>query len=201
MRVLQDQEFERVGGNQTLKVNVRLVAATNRDLAKMVKEGTFRADLYYRLNVFPIRMPALSERPTDIPLLARFFLDKFARKMGKSVRDLSPKACERLLRYSWPGNIRELQNVIERATILARGPLLEIDDALELRLEDQETSIVPDQLISFEDMERSYILKVLERTQWVIEGEQGAAAILDLNPSTLRSRMQKLNIRKAKFSA
>ncbi len=201
LRVLQDQEFERVGGNQTLKVNVRLVAATNRDLAKMVKEGTFRADLYYRLNVFPIRMPALSERPTDIPLLARFFLDKFARKMGKSVRDLSPKACERLLRYPWPGNIRELQNVIERATILARGPLLEIDDALELRLEDQETSIVPDQLISFEDMERSYILKVLERTQWVIEGEQGAAAILDLNPSTLRSRMQKLNIRKAKFSA
>ncbi len=201
LRVLQDQEFERVGGNQTLKVNVRLVAATNRDLAKMVKEGTFRADLYYRLNVFPIRMPALSERPTDIPLLARFFLDKFARKMGKSVRDLSPKACERLLRYPWPGNIRELQNVIERATILARGPLLEIDDALELRLEDQETSIVPDQLISFEDMERSYILKVLERTRWVIEGEQGAAAILDLNPSTLRSRMQKLNIRKAKFSA
>ena len=201
LRVLQDQEFERVGGNQTLKVNVRLVAATNRDLAKMVKEGTFRADLYYRLNVFPIRMPALSERPTDIPLLARFFLDKFARKMGKSVRDLSPKACERLLRYPWPGNIRELHNVIERATILARGPLLEIDDALELRLEDQETSIVPDQLISFEDMERSYILKVLERTRWVIEGEQGAAAILDLNPSTLRSRMQKLNIRKAKFSA
>ncbi len=201
LRVLQDQEFERVGGNQTLKVNVRLVAATNRDLAKMVKEGTFRADLYYRLNVFPIRMPALSERPTDIPLLARFFLDKFARKMGKSVRDLSPKACERLLRYPWPGNIRELQNVIERATILARGPLLEIDDALELRLEDQETKNVPDSLISFEDMERSYILKVLERTCWVIEGEQGAAAILDLNPSTLRSRMQKLNIRKAKFSA
>ena len=201
LRVLQDQEFERVGGTQTLKVNVRLVAATNRDLARMVKEGSFRADLYYRLNVFPIRMPSLCERPSDIPLLARFFLDKFARKMGKPIRDLSPKACERLLRYSWPGNIRELQNVIERAAILARGPLLEIDDALELRLEDQETSIVPDQLISFEDMERSYIFKVLERTRWVIEGEQGAAAILDLNPSTLRSRMQKLNIRKPKSPA
>ena len=201
LRVLQDQEFERVGGTQTLTVNVRLVAATNRDLAKMVKDGGFRADLYYRLNVFPIRLPSLCERPTDIPLLARFFLDKFARKMGKSIRDLAPRASERLLRYSWPGNIRELQNVIERAAILARGPLLEIDDALELRLEDQETGIVSDQLISFEDMERSYILKVLERTRWVIEGEQGAAAILDLNPSTLRSRMQKLNIRKAKSSA
>ncbi|HRD67941.1 MAG TPA: sigma 54-interacting transcriptional regulator [Candidatus Competibacter sp.] len=201
LRVLQDQEFERVGGTQTLKVNVRLVAATNRDLAKMIKEGGFRADLYYRLNVFPIRLPSLCERPTDIPLLARFFLDKFARKMGKSIRDLSPRACDRLLRYSWPGNIRELQNVIERAAILARGPLLEIDNALELRLEDQETKTIPEQLVSFEDMERAYILKVLERTRWVIEGEQGAAAILDLNPSTLRSRMQKLNIRKAKSTA
>ncbi len=201
LRVLQDQEFERVGGTQTLKVNVRLVAATNRDLAKMVKEGGFRADLYYRLNVFPIRLPSLRERSTDSPLLARFFLDKFARKMGKSIRDLSPRACERLLGYSWPGNIRELQNVIERAAILARGSLLEIDNALELRLEDQEPKNTPDQLIPFEDMERAYILKVLERTRWVIEGEQGAAAILDLNPSTLRSRMQKLNIRKPKSTA
>ncbi|MDS4030993.1 MAG: sigma 54-interacting transcriptional regulator [Candidatus Contendobacter sp.] len=198
LRVLQDQEFERVGGTQTLKVNVRLVAATNRDLAKMVKEGGFRADLYYRLNVFPIRLPSLCERPTDIPLLARFFLDKFTRKMGKSIHDLSPKASERLLRYSWPGNIRELQNVIERAAILTRGSLLEIDNALELRLEDQETKSASEQWVSFEEMERAYILKVLERTRWVIEGEQGAAAILDLNPSTLRSRMQKLNIRKPK---
>jgi PAS domain S-box-containing protein len=201
LRVLQDQEFERVGGTQTLKVNVRLVAATNRELEKMVKEGAFRADLYYRLNVFPIRMPSLCERPTDIPLLARFFLDQFARKMGKSVRDLSPKACERLLHYPWPGNIRELQNVIERATILARGPLLEIDGALELRLEEREAMGSPEPLGSLEAMERDYILKVLERTRWVIEGEQGAAAILDLNPSTLRSRMQKLNIRKPKFPA
>ncbi len=200
LRVLQDQEFERVGGTQTLKVNVRLVAATNRDLARMVKEGEFRADLYYRLNVFPIRLPSLCERPTDIPLLARFFLDKFAPKMGKSIRDLSPRAREQLLRYSWPGNIRELQNVIERATILARGPLLEIDNALELRMDDRETSNIPEQWVPFEAMERAYILKVLERTHWVIEGEQGAAAILDLNPSTLRSRMQKLNIRKAKPS-
>jgi PAS domain S-box-containing protein len=202
LRVLQDQEFERVGGAQTLKVNVRLIAATNRELEKMVQEGTFRADLYYRLNVFPIRLPSLSERPTDIPSLARFFLSKFAPKMGKSIRDLSPRACERLLRYSWPGNIRELQNVIERATILAHGPLLEIDNALELRMDDREVAArAPEQLGSLEAMERAYILQVLERAHWVIEGEQGAAAILGLNPSTLRSRMQKLNIRKPKFPA
>ncbi len=201
LRVLQDQEFERVGGTHTLKVNVRLVAATNRDLAKMVKEGSFRTDLYYRLNVFPIRLPSLRERPSDIPLLVRYFLDKFARKMNKSIRDLSPNARERLLQYSWPGNIRELQNVIERATILARGPLLEIDNALELRLDDQDAKNASQPLASLEAMERAYILQVLESTGWVIEGESGAAAILDLNPSTLRSRMQKLNIRKPKFPA
>ena len=201
LRVLQDQEFERVGGTQTLKVDVRLVAATNRDLAKMVKNGDFRADLYYRLNVFPIRLPSLSERPSDIPLLARYFLDKFARKMGKPIHDLSPQARERLLRYSWPGNIRELQNVIERATILARGSLLEIDNALELRLDDREAAPSSQPLGSLEAMERAYILQVLERTGWAIEGEAGAGGVLDLNPSTLRSRMQKLNLRKPKASA
>ena len=200
LRVLQDQEFERVGGTQTLKVNVRLIAATNRDLARMVKEGIFRADLYYRLNVFPIRLPSLRERPDDIPLLARHFLNKFAKKMGKTIHDLSPKACEQLLRYPWPGNIRELQNVIERATILTRGSLLEIGNALETRSDDQDMTDIPGQepFGSLEAMERAYILKVLERTLWVIEGTQGAAAILDINPSTLRSRMQKLNIRKPK---
>ena len=200
LRVLQDQEFERVGGTQTLKVNVRLVAATNRDLARMVKDSQFRADLYYRLNVFPIRLPSLCERPTDIPLLARYFLDRFAKKMAKTIHDLSPQACGQLLRYSWPGNIRELQNVIERATILARGPLLEIGNALDPRLEAPDTAgpVALEPVGSLEAMERAYILQVLERTRWVIEGEQGAAAILDLNPSTLRSRMQKLNIRKPK---
>ena len=201
LRVLQDQEFERVGGTVTLKVNVRLVAATNRDLAKMVKDGGFRADLYYRINVFPIRLPSLRERPADIPLLARHFLEKFARKMGKSIHDLTPSSCERLLRYSWPGNIRELQNVIERAAILARGSLLDIDNALELRLDDPNAPNAPQPLVSLETMERDYILQVLERTGWVIEGELGAAAILDLNPSTLRSRMQKLSIRKPKYPA
>jgi len=168
----------------------------------MVKDSQFRADLYYRLNVFPIRLPSLCERPTDIPLLARYFLDQFAKKMGKTIHDLSPQACGQLLRYAWPGNIRELQNVIERATILARGPLLEIGNALDPRLEAPDTAgpAALEPVGSLEAMERAYILQVLERTRWVIEGEQGAAAILDLNPSTLRSRMQKLNIRKPKSS-
>lgn len=204
LRVLQDQEFERVGGTHTLKVNVRLIAATNRDLVKMVKDGVFRADLYYRLNVFPIRLPSLRERSSDILLLARYFLEKFTRKMNKSIRDISPKASERLLHYPWPGNIRELQNVIERAAILARGSLLEIDNALDLRLDDDQENATAlnasstSALVSFEAMERAYLLQVLERTSWVIEGDQGAATILDLNPSTLRSRMQKLGIRKPK---
>ncbi len=198
LRVLQDQEFERVGGTRTLKVDVRLIAATNRDLARMVKNGQFRADLYYRLNVFPIRLPSLCERPTDIPLLARYFLGQCAKKMGKTIRDLSPQAHGQLLRYAWPGNIRELQNVIERAAILAKGPLLDLGAALDPRLEAPETAgpAAPEPLGSLEAMERTYILQVLERSRWVIEGEQGAAAILDLNPSTLRSRMQKLNLRK-----
>ncbi len=198
LRVLQDQEFERVGGNRTLKVDVRVIAATNRDLAAMVKENAFRTDLYYRLNVFPIRLPALRERQADIPLLARHFLDGFAKKMGKPVRDITPKAQERLRRYPWPGNVRELQNVIERAVILAQGILLDVDEALALRLDAQGGTELLETAGSLEAMERAYILKVLEETGWVIEGPQGAAAILDLKPSTLRSRMQKLNIRKPK---
>ena len=198
LRVLQEQEFERVGGNRTLKVDVRVIAATNRDLAAMVRDGDFRTDLYYRLNVFPIRLPALRERQTDILLLARHFLDGFARKMGKPVRDITPKAQERLRRYPWPGNVRELQNVIERAVILTQGILLDVDEALDLRLEAKEGAELTEAAGSLEAMERTYILKILEETGWVIEGPQGAVAILDLKPSTLRSRMQKLNIRKPK---
>ena len=198
LRVLQDQEFERVGGSRTLKADVRVIAAINRDLAAMVEDGAFRSALYYRLNVFPIRLPALRERQTDILLLARYFLDGFAKKMGKPVREITPKARERLQRYPWPGNVRELQNVIERAVILAQGVLLDVDNALELRLEDKGGAELAAAAGSLEAMERAYILKVLEETGWMIEGPQGAAAILDLKPSTLRSRMQKLNIRKPK---
>ena len=195
LRVLQDQEFERVGGSRSLKVNVRVIAATNRRLAETVKAGTFRSDLFYRLNVFPLPLPPLRERQSDIPLLARHFLKHFANKMGKPIRDFSPRALERLTCYDWPGNVRELQNVIERAVILAQGPLLEVDQSLALHLEDP--AVQPSfKAGTLEEMERSYILKVLEDCRWVIEGKAGAAAMLDLKPSTLRSRMQKLNIRK-----
>jgi formate hydrogenlyase transcriptional activator len=195
LRVLQDQEFERVGGNRSLKVNVRVIAATNCNLAETVKAGTFRSDLFYRLNVFPLQLPSLRERQSDIPLLARHFLKHFAQKMGKPIRDFSPRALERLTHYAWPGNVRELQNVIERAVILAQGPLLEVDQSLALHLEDPAAQ--PSFKVgTLEEMERNYILKVLKEYRWVIEGEAGAAARLGLKPSTLRSRMQKLAIRK-----
>ncbi|MDQ2695007.1 MAG: sigma 54-interacting transcriptional regulator [Pseudomonadota bacterium] len=194
LRALQEQAFERVGGTRTLKVNVRVIAATNRDLEEMVKAGQFRADLYYRLNVFPIRVPALRERAVDIPLLARHFLARFARRLGRPLRDIAPDSLERLRRYPWPGNIRELQNVIERAVILCKGRLLEVDNALDLRL--AETPAAPANARTLVDIERAHILAVLEETRWMIEGERGAARILGLNPSTLRSRLQKLNIRK-----
>jgi PAS domain S-box-containing protein len=194
LRVLQDHEFERVGGTRSIRVNVRVVAATNRDLAEMVKAGTFRSDLFYRLNVFPIHLPPLRERKTDIPLLARHFLRGFAKRMGKSLRDIAPASQERLMRYPWPGNVRELQNVIERAAILSPGPWLEVDGALNLRLGESP----PEALLAgtLEQVERAYVLKVLQENHWVIEGEQGAANILGMKPSTLRSRMQKLGIRK-----
>jgi len=197
LRVLQDQEFERVGGSKSIRVNVRVIAATNRGLAEMVKAGEFRSDLFYRLNVFPLQLPPLRERREDIPLLARYFLAKFAHKMGKPVTAITPQSLERLLNYAWPGNVRELQNVIERAVILARGTMLEIDGALAMRLGGAVSEpTVTTAAGSLEAVERAHILKVLNDTQRVIEGERGAARILELKPSTLRSRMQKLGIRK-----
>jgi transcriptional regulator with GAF, ATPase, and Fis domain len=196
LRVLQEQEFERVGGSRPIKVDARVIAATNRDLAEMVKHGEFRADLYYRLNVFPIRIPPLRERHEDIPVLARHFLQQLARKLGKPLVDLTPRSLTRLQVYPWPGNVRELQNVIERATILASGPLVDIDDALDMRLEASAGAEAPLHRGTLEDVEPSYITQVLDASHWTIEGERGAAAILDLHPSTLRSRMQKLNIKR-----
>ncbi|CAL1241668.1 sigma 54-interacting transcriptional regulator [Candidatus Methylocalor cossyra] len=190
LRVLQEQRFERVGGSATLEVDVRIVAATNRDLAAEVEAGRFRRDLFFRLNVFPIRIPPLRERRTDIPLLARHFLAKFARKLGKPIAAIAPAAMERLLAYPWPGNVRELQNVIERAVILAQGPQLELGPALDLRL----AVNPPEPAGTLEEVERNHILRVLEETRWVIAGPRGAAAALGLAPSTLRSRMQKLGI-------
>ena len=195
LRVLQDQEFERVGGTRTLKVDARVITATNRDLGEMVKVGSFRSDLFYRLHVFPIEVPPLRERREDILLLVDYFLQKFARKLGKPLKAISERSMEQLVRYAWPGNIRELQNVIERAAVLARGPIVEIDKSLGMQLEAGVQ--VPLTGATLEAVERAHILRVLQDTGWVIEGKQGAAAILGLGPSTLRYRMQKLGIKRS----
>ena len=210
LRVLQEQEFEPIGSAKTRKVNVRLITATNRDLGVMVREGKFRSDLFYRLNVVPVTMPSLRQRVNDIPLLAMFFLEKFARKLGKPITGVTEETMARLCAYTWPGNIRELQNVIERGAALSPGALLVIDKSAlpgidaakggwlpEAEMIDaaggpRQTSNAPGS--SMEDIERQHILAVLQRTNWRIEGAQGAAKILDLQPSTLRSRMQKLGI-------
>jgi PAS domain S-box-containing protein len=193
LRVLQEQEFERVGGSETLRVDVRVIAATNRNLADEVGAGRFRSDLYYRLNVFPVEIPALRQRATDIPLLARFFLTKYAKKFGKRFDDIDATGLEQLRHYAWPGNVRELQNVIERAVILSQGPLLEIA-SLSVR---GIAGVQPERLGTLEAVEREHITRTLEATNWQISGTKGAAAILGMNPNTLRSRMLKLGISRA----
>jgi formate hydrogenlyase transcriptional activator len=193
LRVLQEGEFERVGSSLTIKVNVRVIAATNRNLQEAVKSGMFRADLFYRLNVFPLEVPALRERPQDIPLLVNFFLSKFAKSLGKEVRGVSQKSMENLSRYTWPGNIRELQNVIERAVVLAKGPVVQVDESMLQAHEPVAGSAFIDTL---ENTERNHIMRALGETNWVIHGKRGAAEILGINPSTLRSRMEKLGIKK-----
>ncbi|HEX4143058.1 MAG TPA: sigma 54-interacting transcriptional regulator [Pirellulales bacterium] len=201
LRILQEREFERLGGSQTIKVDVRIIAATNRDLLKAVREKTFREDLYYRLSVFPVALPPLRQRPDDIPLLAQFLVNKFAMRIGKRLTGISPQSIERLLAYTWPGNVRELENVLERAVILCQGPILEIDPALvsesgPLAAEAAQPATatnVPSTL-SLQDVESAHIRSVLERTNWVIDGNRGAATLLELHPNTLRSRMKKLGI-------
>ena len=203
LRVLQEQEFEPVGSSRTVRVDVRVIAATNRDLQAEVAAGRFRSDLFYRLNVFPIHLPALRDRVEDIPLLAHFFAGRFSKQIGKAVSDIHPETMARLVSYSWPGNIRELQNVIERAVILARADVLEIGtEALQQARPDRKLSVAvaphsttPEPPPStFEEMGRNHILSVLEKTNWQIEGDLGAARALDLHPNTLRSRMKKLGI-------
>jgi formate hydrogenlyase transcriptional activator len=192
LRVLQEGEFERVGSSQTIKVDARVIAATNRDLNEIVKNGTFRGDLFYRLNVFPLESPPLRERRDDISLLVSFFLSKFGKKLGKQVRGVSQKSMEALKNYSWPGNVRELQNVIERAVVVARGPVVQTDESM-LRAEDTSEISKVDTL---ENVERGHIIRALNETNWVIHGKKGAAEILGINPSTLRSRMEKLGIKR-----
>jgi PAS domain S-box-containing protein len=211
LRVLQEQEFEPIGSSRPIKVNVRVVAATNRDLEELVREKKFRADLYYRLNVVPLRIPPLRERMSDIPLLVTFFVQKFAGKMGKQVKSISHEAMQHLKNYSWPGNIRELQNVIERAVILAPGNTLVLAETLRPPHESQREELPASKVEvrnapakgaerqpegSLEDVERRHIESVLAKTNWMIEGERGAAKLLNINPSTLRSRMQKLQIKR-----
>jgi formate hydrogenlyase transcriptional activator len=190
LRVLQEREFERLGSTRTLRVDVRLVAATNSDLLRMVDDRRFRADLYYRLNVFPVVVPPLRERPEDIPLLVGYFTQQYAARMGKEIGTIPSEAMEQLCHYPWPGNIRELQNLIERAVILSPGPVLTIP------LEVLRSTARPPSLTAgtLEDTERQRILQVLEETNWVLSGPHGAAAKLGLKRPTLQFRMKKLGI-------
>ncbi|HEX7330426.1 MAG TPA: sigma 54-interacting transcriptional regulator [Pyrinomonadaceae bacterium] len=192
LRVLQEQEFERLGSSRTMRVDVRVVAATNADLAQMVDEKKFRSDLYYRLNVFPITVPPLRERPEDIPLLVHFFANKFAQQMRRPIESVPKETMAALVAYHWPGNIRELQNLIERAVILSRGSSLEIPLG-ELKLQAKSANH-SNGGATLETVERDHILKVLSDAKWVIGGPTGAAARLGINRTTLNHRMRKLGI-------
>jgi len=194
LRVLQEQTFERVGGTHTLHVDVRLIAATNRDLSAMVSEGSFRADLYYRLNVFPISIPPLRVRGGDVQLLAHYFLERMARKLGRDFRQIDGHSLDMLDGYSWPGNVRELQNVIERAAILTTGTTVRVSDMVFSQPPQLASAISDD--TTLDTVQRTHIIEVLEQCHWKIEGPHGAAAALGMKPSTLRYRMQKLGIEK-----
>ncbi|HEY3242033.1 MAG TPA: sigma 54-interacting transcriptional regulator [Phycisphaerae bacterium] len=191
LRILQEREFERVGGSTSLKADVRVIAGTNRDLVKAIHDGAFREDLYYRLNVFPIHLPALRERTEDIPLLVQFLLNKFCVRIGRTIEGVSEESMQRLIAYRWPGNVRELENVLERAVILATGKLLDVDP---MTVTSSSTEPASDSSASLEHVERDHISRVLGRTNWVIDGPRGAAKILGLHPNTLRSRLKKLGI-------
>jgi transcriptional regulator with GAF, ATPase, and Fis domain len=190
LRVLQEQEFERLGSGRTHQVDVRLVAATHRNLVEMVKRNEYRSDLYYRLNVFPVPLPPLRARREDIPALVEHFVEIYARRMGKQIDQISPETMSELTSYPWPGNIRELQNFIERSVILTSGNVLEPPLA-SLRNPTEVESVGP---ITMEDAERDHIRKTLEQTRWVVAGPNGAAARLGIKRSTLYFRMQKLGI-------
>ena len=201
LRVLQEQEIQRVGSGEVIKVDVRIIAATNRDLKQMVDEGKFRMDLFYRLNVFPLTVPPLRERKSDIPLLLAKFLSRLSKKLGKPLKGISEVSMELLMDYDWPGNIRELQNVIERSAILARSDIIDIDDALVpvtcsqlVMAHDDDNETTRPRFKTLAENEKDYIISVLEKLDWVIGGKKGAAEVLDIPSSTLRSRMKKLGI-------
>jgi formate hydrogenlyase transcriptional activator len=190
LRVLQEQEFERLGSTRTIRVDVRVIAATNRDLGRMVEEQEFRGDLYYRLKVFPITVPPLRERTEDIPLLVRHFTQKFAQRMKKRIESIPSEAMKALQHYPWPGNVRELENFVERSVILSRDSVLHVPlTELKTRPEDLTTSAE-----TLEAAEREHILRILKETRWVIAGPSGAAARLGMKRTTLQSKMQRLGI-------
>jgi len=205
LRVLQEREFERIGGNQTIKCDARIVAATNRDLAAAIAAGTFRQDLFYRLNVFPLTLPPLRARAEDIPLLVKFFVQKYGFRVGRRIESIDQATMDRLMCYPWPGNIRELENIIERALILAASPVLSIEAELlpssvpgMRKATDQPPPGGPGHdgaaANDLESVQREHILAVLRQSRWVVEGEQGAAVRLGMKPATLRHRMKKLGI-------
>lgn len=194
LRVLQDQEFERLGSTRTIRVNIRLIAATNRDLAKSVADHEFRSDLFYRLNVFPVRMPPLRERRTDIPLLVRYFVQKFARGMSKQIETIPTETIHALVDWEWPGNVRELENFMERSVILSSGPVLTVPLA-ELRPVYEQ----PSKASTLESLEREHIVRALRDTRGVISGVKGAAARLGLKRTTLQSRIQKMGISRTDY--
>jgi formate hydrogenlyase transcriptional activator len=203
LRVLQEREFEPVGSNRSVRVDVRIIAATNRNLRESISAGSFRSDLFYRLNVFPLEVPPLRERRTDIPQLAMFFLSRYSRNLGKRMEGISVATTERLKTYSWPGNVRELQNVIERALILSHGPVLDLENDLisvsaseALRGTGGEVADAA-RTKTLEEVERAHISTVLEQTRGVIEGANGAAKTLGMHPNTLRHRMEKLGIKRS----
>jgi formate hydrogenlyase transcriptional activator len=193
LRVLQEQTFERLGSTRTSRVNVRVVAATNRDLWRMVEQKEFRADLFYRLSVFPISLPPLRDRADDIPLLAQRFLAKFAERMNKVVNDIPAETMDAMLAYEWPGNVRELQNFIEHGVIVSRGPVFEMP-AVQLQ---RQRGGLPREGKTLEDATRAHILQVLNDTKWVVGGKYGAAARLGIARTTLLSKMRRLGIESA----
>jgi chemotaxis protein methyltransferase CheR len=190
LRVIQDGEFERLGSSDTIKVDVRVIAATNRNLEEEVHKGRFREDLWYRLSIFPITVPPLRERMEDISLLVDFFVDKIAKRLGKSIESIPTSVMNTLQDYQWPGNVRELENVLERAVINSSGPKLRLVDELKKPHNKDLTTTQK----TLEEVERDHMVRVLEQTNWKVSGKNGAAEILGLNRSTLRARIRKLGI-------
>ncbi len=192
LRVLQEGEFERLGNPKTIKVDVRILAATNRNLIKEIEKGNFREDLYFRLNIFPLNLPPLNERKEDIPILVHYFINKYSNKIGRTISNIPSRTMELLINYQWPGNIRELENIIERAMIISQGNKLQMGDWFQ-----QSKPSVSDEIMSLEEMERKHIRKALDKTNWRVSGPNGAASLLEINAQTLVSRMKKLGISKS----